>query len=54
MESILLNLKVVSHFQPLETCVQAGQKSPLGLPGKMEEGEVSSVAKNESIMFFFP
>lgn len=34
--------------------MQAGQKSPFGLPGELEEREISSVAKNESIMFFFP
>lgn len=34
--------------------MQAGQKSPFGLPGELEEREISSVAENESIMFFFP
>lgn len=32
--------------------MQAGQTSPFGLPEELEEGEISSVAKNESIMFF--
>lgn len=37
----------ISHLQPLETCVQAGQNSAFGLPGEVEEGEVPSVAFKE-------
>uniref|UniRef100_A0A803VL26 Glycine--tRNA ligase n=1 Tax=Ficedula albicollis TaxID=59894 RepID=A0A803VL26_FICAL len=45
----MLNLEhlCVSHSQLLETCVQAGQKVPFGLPGELQEGELVRKLKEE-------